>query len=345
MKKLFIVMIILLVITASSGCSTLSTIPIETNTTISDETPKVLEDQYSLVQEAATEYLEQASLEVITADEVYQKVVVQQDLDYFVVDVRSASDFAKGSVEGAVNIPYQFTAQENMIKNLPKDKKIITVCYTGHWAGQTAALWSMLGYEVTPMLNGISGWNKAVSSLPKGSLNYPTVTEVYTQENTYDLPVFEDTDATSIDSLLLTKSNEYINSDKGVTVTSENLEADINIDSTYFIIDIRDAKDYNAGHIAGAVNLSYQTIMNSESLAKIPNNQPLVIVGYNGSDASQLTRILSILGYDTYALKYGMRSWATDVNYSISINDLTNYPLKELQYDTENNGEAVVGCG
>lgn len=125
MKKLLILMLVFSFIAAGSGCGTLSTIPIETNTDISDEAPDVLENQLSIVQNAATEYLEQSTLDVITADEVYQKVVVEQDLNYYVVDVRSTSDYAEGSVEGAVNIPYEFTAQENMISKLPKDKKLL----------------------------------------------------------------------------------------------------------------------------------------------------------------------------------------------------------------------------
>lgn len=50
--------------------------------------------------------------------------------DYFVVDVRSEEEFAKGHVKGALNLPIG-TLRENLDK-IPKDKTVLVYCWVGY---------------------------------------------------------------------------------------------------------------------------------------------------------------------------------------------------------------------
>ena len=44
---------------------------------------------------------------------------------------------------------------------LPKDKKIIVVCYTGQTAGQVVSILRLLGYDACSLKGGmVNGWMK-----------------------------------------------------------------------------------------------------------------------------------------------------------------------------------------
>ncbi|MFZ5966147.1 MAG: rhodanese-like domain-containing protein [Bacillota bacterium] len=80
------------------------------------------------------------------------------------LSVRKSEDYAKGHIEGAINIPFG-KGMEQQFGTLPKDKKIIVYCYTGQTAGQTVAGLRMLGYDAVSLNAGMgtkanepSGW-------------------------------------------------------------------------------------------------------------------------------------------------------------------------------------------
>ena len=83
---------------------------------------------------------------------------------------------------------------------------------------------------------------------------------------------------------------------------------------TVFVLDIRAAENFKAGHIAGAVNLPLRTLADEASLKKLPPDQQIVIVDYDGHSASQAARLLNLLGYDSVALRDGMSVWTGDIN-------------------------------
>lgn len=101
---------------------------------------------------------------------------------YFVVDVRmpsgtaQAPGYVQGHIGGAINIPFPDLAKH--LNELPKDKPIVTVCYTGHWASQSAAVLRLLGYDAYALHFSMSDWNQQDDMLPaKAAIpNYPMVT-------------------------------------------------------------------------------------------------------------------------------------------------------------------------
>jgi rhodanese-related sulfurtransferase len=93
-----------------------------------------------------------------------KKLVDAKDSSVVILSVRSAEDYAKGHIAGAINIPWAKGMQEKF-NTLPKDKKIIVYCYTGQTAGQTVAGLKMLGYDAVSLNGGMgtkanapSGW-------------------------------------------------------------------------------------------------------------------------------------------------------------------------------------------
>lgn len=60
------------------------------------------------------------------------------------------------------------------------------------------------------------------------------------------------------------------------------------------IIDIRNAEDYEKGHLKGAVNIPYATV--AESLDIIPNDIPVYVNCYTGQTSSQTVALLNVAG-------------------------------------------------
>ncbi|MHB1393191.1 MAG: rhodanese-like domain-containing protein [Clostridia bacterium] len=107
----------------------------------------------------------------ISEDEA-KKLLDAKDPKVIFLSVRKAEDYAKGHIEGAVNIPFG-KGMEQKFNTLPKDKKIIVYCYTGQTAGQTVAGLRLLGYDAVSMNGGMG----TKANAPAGWLNknYPVV--------------------------------------------------------------------------------------------------------------------------------------------------------------------------
>jgi rhodanese-related sulfurtransferase len=77
-----------------------------------------------------------------------------------IVDVRSADDFAKGSLPNARNLPS--AAIKERAGELKKDRPVIVVCNTGTTAGPAAATLRAAGFgEVFVLAGGLAAWREA----------------------------------------------------------------------------------------------------------------------------------------------------------------------------------------
>jgi len=63
----------------------------------------------------------------------------------FVVDVRTAPEFAGGHLPGSLNIPVQSLG--GSLKQIPMGKKIVTVCASGMRSATAAGILKNAGYE------------------------------------------------------------------------------------------------------------------------------------------------------------------------------------------------------
>lgn len=105
------------------------------------------------------EDLEKGCNNLIDCATLYKKIGAKDDM--FILDIRKAEDFEKGHIEGAIHA--EWTEVWDFIEEdvLPKDKKIIVVCYTGQTAGQTVSILKLLGYDACSLKGGMmNGWNK-----------------------------------------------------------------------------------------------------------------------------------------------------------------------------------------
>lgn len=140
--------------------TTANSVP-ETKTEINPEIQTAINDYYSKLAEVKeTTY---ANYKI--SEDNAKKALDSGDTSVMFLSIRKAEDFAKGHIEGALNIPFGVGMQDSF-GQLPKDKKIIVYCYTGQTAGQTVAILKLLGYDAVSLnagmgmpVTGTAGWS------------------------------------------------------------------------------------------------------------------------------------------------------------------------------------------
>jgi len=94
---------------------------------------------------------------LITCEELFKAMGRKDNL--FVMDIRKKEDYEKGHIENAVNI-FWYEVDE-FLDALPKDDKIIVVCYSGQSAGQVVSLLKVMGFDACALKGGMmNGWSK-----------------------------------------------------------------------------------------------------------------------------------------------------------------------------------------
>ncbi|MCL4424713.1 MAG: rhodanese-like domain-containing protein [Firmicutes bacterium] len=275
--------------------------------------------EFQQVLGAAAKYATSGKAPTVSAKDVYDKIVVGGDPSYFLISLQSPQHYEKGHVKGAINIPYaDFWKKENIAK-IPKDKKIITICYTGHTASQAAMLLNMLGYEAYAMKYGMMGWtsNPDILGIPvfTKAANYPVVTGESKPTGSYALPEIK-TGKTNTNDIILARAEAYLTAKRPPTIDAKDVYDKIVMgnDPSYFLLSVRATEHDAKGHVKGAVTIPFKELFKEENLKKIPKDKKIVVICYTGHLASYTTMALNLLGYETYAMKYGMMAWTDDPN-------------------------------
>jgi rhodanese-related sulfurtransferase len=97
-------------------------------------------------------------------------------------------------------------------------------------------------------------------------------------------------------------------------LTAWNISAaDLNTGlANYYVIDIRSAEAYNAGHITGAINSTFGGILTA---ADGLDDKPIVVACYSGQTAGHAVAALRLSGYtDAKVLLWGMSGWHTTLD-------------------------------
>jgi rhodanese-related sulfurtransferase len=102
----------------------------------------------------------------ILPEELYKDL--KNNKDYFLLDLRRKEDYLRNHINGSENIFWLDILKENNVEKLPRDKRIILICYVGHTASQVLVILKLLGFDVKVLKFGmghspvkgvsISGW-------------------------------------------------------------------------------------------------------------------------------------------------------------------------------------------
>lgn len=235
------------------------------------------------------------------------KAMIAEGEDFFLLSARKADDYAEAHIEGAVNIPYGKSFIDG-IANVPKDKPVVVYCYSGQTAGQATAAMRLMGYNAVSLNGGMgTGANAPIGWMNKG---YTVVSSSAVYNGVVDY---------------------FANKpDHSYLIAEADIIAKVAAEEDIFVLDIRQAKDYEAGHLKGAVNAPWGPAI-AESLNKIPQDKEVFIYCYSGQTAGQAVMGLNLAGINARSVKYG---WSKGLSLTEGIEDVTETTVNEFGTDT-----------
>lgn len=102
---------------------------------------------------------------------------------------------------------------------------------------------------------------------------------------------------------------DYVNTDMPSIIAASEVKT-LNETGQVYIMDIRSATDFAAGHIANAHNVALGDILTHIKGVDLTNYSKVAVVCYTGQTAGYATSLLRLMGYDkAYSMKWGMCSW------------------------------------
>ena len=220
--------------------------------------------------------------------------------DMLILDIRQADAYAESHVKGAINVPYGMTVAESLSK-IPDDVQLYVYCYTGQTASQTVALLNVAGKFAT---NVQGGFNNGISAT-EGFEKYVTTDagEALADETYAVDPDVQAAITAYYEEMVSKAGTAFANNNFTPDSLKEVIDAQM---EDYFIYSVRQAVDFEAGHIQGAVNNPFGAGMQANFESQLPKDKKIIVYCYTGQTASQTTAILRLLGYDAYNLSGGM---------------------------------------
>lgn len=252
------------------------------------------EAEVNVVEDAALSFFSELPGIMIPAEDYVAKV--QDGEELYTLDIRKAEDYATGHVVDSINAPWGTTTLVDNLDSIPMDETVYVYCYTGQTAGQTVALMKIAGFDVMSVRYG---FNLGISKV-----------EGYENVITTDVAVFDEPQGTELDPAFAEMIGNYfenMNETYGSNIIpAEELKGLLDAeDDSVYVVSIRQAKDFDAGHISGAVNIPFVAGM-QESFVDLPKDKTIVIYCYSGQTAGQTVAGLRVLGYDAISAKSGM---------------------------------------
>ena len=99
---------------------------------------------------------ETASYRQISMDEAI--TMMEEESGYIILDVRTPEEFADKHIPGAVNIPNETIAAEEIPELPNKDQLILVYCRSGNRSKQASEKLAALGYTNVVEFGGINSW-------------------------------------------------------------------------------------------------------------------------------------------------------------------------------------------
>jgi rhodanese-related sulfurtransferase len=324
LRKLFYLLLIVPILFVNTGCSDDddSTDPVEINEA-----------------EVLVKYLEDAGGNpmnsfpaMIKATDVYTNVTTSAD--QYIIDIREATNFAEGHIEGAVNVSSTEVLTHYEENNLENVETVVIVCYSGQTAGWVNGLLRTVGKTNTYDLKwGMCSWNAETSGSWTGSsVGNAKVSELTTdateKNEAGDLPVLE----TGLeDAAEILRDRVEAVFAEGFGEAKMTNAAAFDSPSSYYIVNYWSADHYAWGHIPTAVqytpkaDLAYDTY-----LTTLPADETVAVYCYTGQTSAHVAAYLRVLGYDAKSILFGVNGMAHDTMPGTTFNAETethDYPL------------------
>ena len=276
------------------------------------------------------------ALPIINADEVKKNL---KNPKYHIIDIRNDSWFEYGHIKGAQNLKSEELLNyfENSIT--PKDfEKIILVCYSGQSASYFSGLLNIAGYDnVYSMKWGMSSWREDFAEgYWQKNIGNDYESQLETVENTKTeagvQPTLNTGNSEGKDILHARLTELFKNPYKNYVVKFADV---VENTDDFYIANFVNKEIYDLGHLAGAMNYSPGSSLNSTSdLNTIPTDQKVLVYSETGLEAAYIVAYLNVLGYDTANLAYGANGFINNklkkqTGYAFTNKEINMYPVIE----------------
>jgi len=252
---------------------------------------------------------------MIKASDVYTNIL--NGTDQYIIDIRSADDFNKGHIQGAVNVAAGEVLahyEANNLQNKP-DGKVIIVCYTGQTAGWANALLHMKGYTNARDLKwGMCSWNDTTTGAWKSNINNSRAAQFVTTATAKpakgDLPKLDTGKKEGKDILDARVDAVFAEGFGPVKVTSDAVYSNL---AGYQIVNYWKESDYSWGHISGAMQYTPGSSLKLDAdLKTLSTDKPVAVYCYTGQTSAHVAASLRALGYDAKSILFGVNGMAYD---------------------------------
>ncbi|MBT0664176.1 rhodanese-like domain-containing protein [Geobacter pelophilus] len=274
------------------------------------------------------------------AEDVFDKIVTAGDQSFLLVSVQSPDEYARGHVPGAINIPLPELANEQSLKRLSRDKKLVFTCDNGHRSMAAALFLGQLGYETYAMSMGLSYWNgpeSGIASPYPGSAGYPVSTVTATTQESHVPPVIAGNN-TNGQEAIIERTRAVLANERNLFIDRKEVydKAVKGGDKGYLLVSLQRPGDYAKGHVPGAINIPASDIAKLESLRKLPRDKKIVLICYVGHWGGSAALFLRQLGYEAYDMRFGTLGWnnATEglgeaKGYLVALEKTLNLPVEK----------------
>lgn len=263
----------------------------------------------------AANYANTAMPAIKTADHVRSLQLLQK---VYLVDIRGASDYDAGHIDGAVNVTTANLLTHIEGVDLTPYDEVSIICYSGQTAGWATSLLRLLGYDKVYSLKwGMCSWNAATSGSWTSASNVNNSRSAqFTATPTAkgaagDLPTLTTGGATPQDILEARVDAVLAEGFSAAAIGNATVYGAL---SSYYIVNYWPEAHYtDMKHIEGAMQYTpKEDIASTTFLNTLPTNKPVVVYCYSGQTSANMAAYLRVLGYDALSLKFGANGMIHD---------------------------------
>ncbi|MEA3496420.1 MAG: rhodanese-like domain-containing protein [Bacteroidota bacterium] len=251
--------------------------------------------------ETLSDYLTANSLEI--TDILNNWIITASDIDgneadYYIMDIRGATDYGTCHITGAHNVAYGDVVTEAANA---AGKPIVVACYTGQGAAHAVVALRLSGFPNAKTLKwGMSAWNVKNDKWTTAKSDTATGHAGWTTDATTAVAEFSapDLTATATDGEGILEERVGVLLDGGFKGIPA-IDVLTNY-GDYFINNYWAQADVDLyGHIKGAYRI------NPINFVNLDPSKTIVTYCWTGQTSSIITAYLTVLGYDAKSLKFG----------------------------------------
>lgn len=263
------------------------------------------------------------------------KTNLDTQVDQYIIDTRAAVDFAKGHIEGAVNVSSSAVLDHYKTNNLETKAVVVIICYSGQGAGWVSGLLRTAGYTNSRDLKwGMCSWNSSTSGYwtSASNVNNSRQTELVTtptqRPTVGELPTLS-TGKTEPTEILAARIEAVF--EEGLSAVKMTNSPTFATPDDYFILNYWSEAHYNLMHIPGAVQYTPGADLTLDTFLKtLPTDKTIAVYCYTGQTSAHVAAYLRVLGYDAKTILFGVNgmNWVNiPANQFNAATEIHEYPL------------------